>query len=372
MPGIYIHIPFCRQACYYCNFHFSTSLKNKKEFLAALKKEIELQKDYLQTKNISTVYLGGGTPSLLSKEEILEIFDSLSKYFFIGQDAEITLEANPDDLSKEKLSALAQTPVNRLSIGIQSFSAHDLKFLNRIHSAKDGIEAVKNAREAGFKNISIDLIYGIPTLTNEQWKKNIHTALALDVQHISCYALTVEEKTALYSYIKKKTVEAPDEERIVQQFEILMDEMEKNNFIHYEISNFCREGFYSKHNTSYWKGEKYLGLGPSAHSYDGKSRQWNVSSNAVYIQSIKKGIVPFEKELLTETQKLNEYILTSLRTMWGMDMREINGRWQFTNQHQKIIEKMIEENFLKKDDSLIFLTRKGKLFADKVTRELFV
>jgi oxygen-independent coproporphyrinogen-3 oxidase len=374
MSGIYIHIPFCRQACHYCDFHFSTSLKNKKDFLDALKKEIYLQKDYFQTKNISTVYFGGGTPSVLSGGEINRIVDELSNYFFIDKDAEITLEANPDDLSKEKLKELSRTPVNRLSIGIQSFRNEDLKFLNRIHDSSAAIRSVKDAQETGFKNITIDLIYGIQTLTNEQWKKNIQTAFSLDVPHVSCYSLTVEPRTALASFIQKGKMQNVDPKKSAEQFELLMNEMSKNDFIHYEISNFCKEDFYSKHNSSYWKGVHYLGLGPSAHSYDGHSRQWNGSSNSSYINSIQKNILPFEKEILTESQKYNEYLLTSLRTIWGTDLDVIRNRFplSYFSHLSTEMEKFLVQKLLKQVGEKIFLTAKGKLFSDKIASDLFV
>ena len=374
MAGIYIHIPFCRQACHYCDFHFSTSLKNKEYFLDALKKEIHLRKDYLETKNISTVYFGGGTPSILSKEEILGLFEELSKYFLVDPDAEITFEANPDDLSKEKLKELSQTPVNRLSIGIQSFFDEDLKFLNRIHTSREAIESVINAKDAGFENISIDLIYGIQTLTNKQWMKNLDKAFALDAGHISSYSLTVEPNTALHSYIQKGRVKNIDSKKSAEQFEILMDRMKKNKFIHYEISNFCKEGFYSKHNSNYWKGEKYLGLGPSAHSYDGKSRQWNVKSNSSYFSSLGKNSIPFEKEVLSEIQKYNEYILTSLRTIWGTDFNFIRDNFplKFLSHLEKEINVFLRNKMLSQTDEKIFLTPKGKLFADKIAGDLFI
>ena len=373
MSGIYIHIPFCRQACHYCDFHFSTSLRNKKEFLAGLKTEIALQKNYF-ADGVNTIYFGGGTPSVLSKDEIRDIFNELSKHFSIKADAEITLEANPEDLSREKLKELSQTPVNRLSIGIQSFSDWDLKFLNRIHSANDAIDSVVNAQAVGFKNISIDLIYGIQTLTNEQWKKNLDIAFKMNVPHISCYSLTVEPKTILDSFIRKGKIKNVDSEKSAEQFGVLMDEMQKNNFIQYEISNFCKDGFYSKHNSNYWKGVKYLGLGPAAHSYNGESRQWNVKSNAAYINSIQKNKIQFEVELLTDEQKYNEYILTSLRTIWGADIKSVEERFSSEiNSHFSSSSLMAQKNnFLKRVDGKLFLTTKGKLFADKIASDLFV
>jgi len=279
MSGIYIHIPFCRQACHYCDFHFSTSLKNKKPFLKALLKESELRRNYLGNEKIQTIYFGGGTPSLLTKDEILFIIDELHKYHEIEPAAEITLEANPDDLSIEKIKELKQTPVNRLSIGIQSFFDEDLKFMNRTHNAEEAVSSVKASQDEGFENITIDLIYGTPTLTNENWEQNLSRALSLNVPHVSCYELTVEPNTALHSFIKKGKIGPLDEQKTAMQFEMVMNRMKAENFIHYEISNFCKEGFYSRHNSNYWSRKKYLGLGPSAHSYNGTSRQWNIANN---------------------------------------------------------------------------------------------
>jgi len=373
MSGIYIHIPFCKQACHYCDFHFSTSLQNKNTFLLALKKEIELRKDYLIGNKISTIYFGGGTPSLLSLKEISDIFDSLTNYFSIDADAEITLEANPDDLTKEKIKELKRTPINRLSIGIQSFFDEDLKLMNRVHDSAEAKASVKFAQEAGFKNITIDLIYGIPTLTNENWKKNIATAFSLNVQHISAYCLTVEPKTAFADFVKKGKIKNVDEQKSAEHFEIMIAEMKINGFYQYEISNFCKEGFYSRHNSSYWKQEHYLGLGPSAHSFDGVSRQWNIANNNSYTQSLKKNEILFEKEILTKEQRYNEYILTSLRTMWGTDLDYIKN-----NLGNDLLNYCLEEaklyllsGNLKQMENKLYLTDKGKLFADKIASDLF-
>lgn len=373
MAGIYIHIPFCKQACHYCDFHFSTSLKSKPQFLKALAKEIFLQKEYLGSQKVNTVYLGGGTPSVLSKDELLGIFDELNTHFSIDKDAEITLEANPDDLSPEKLAGLSQTPVNRLSIGIQSFRDEDLGFLNRIHSSRDAIASVRNAQQAGFKNITIDLIYGIQTLTNEQWKENIAMAMELEVPHLSCYSLTVEPRTPLSNFIQKGKMKNIDPQKSAEQFEILMEEMKKHDLVHYEISNFGKEGFYSRHNSNYWKGEWYLGLGPSAHSFNGRSRQWNIKSNAAYINSLDKNVIAFEKEVLTEAQRYNEYILTSLRTIWGVDEKYIQETFSesFFSHFKKEVLPFIEKGLLFSDFGKIFLSDKGKLFADKISSDLF-
>ncbi len=374
MPGIYIHIPFCKQACNYCDFHFSTSLNNKDAFLNALKKEIEMQKNYLNGETISTIYFGGGTPSLLSETELMNIFETLNKYFIISKDAEITLEANPDDLSKEKIKQLNATPINRLSIGIQSFYDEDLKLMNRAHNSKEAISAVKEAQDKGFENITIDLIYGIPTLSNTNWKNNLATAFGLDVKHISAYCLTVEPKTVLAHQIKTGEIKNVDEQQSAEQFEIMLEAMNKNNFIQYEISNFCKEGFYSKHNSNYWLKENYLGLGPSAHSYNGHSRQWNVSNNTLYIQSIEKGELNFEKEELTTNQRFNEYVLTSLRTIWGMDLNYIERAFgkDYLTHSLKEAGKYLETKSVLHQENKLILSDKGKLFADKIASDLFI
>lgn len=341
--------------------------------MASIRKEIFLQKEYLGGSRISTVYFGGGTPSLLSKGQILDIFGALTEYFPIDKDAEVTLEANPDDLSKEKLKALAETPVNRLSIGIQSFREEDLKLMNRAHNSQQAVDCVINAQKAGFQNITIDLIYGLQTLANDQWRENIRKAMDLKVQHISCYSLTVEPRTALASFIKAGKVLPADTEKSAAQFEILMEEMRNNNFLHYEISNFCKEGFYSKHNSNYWKGEKYLGFGPSAHSFDGISRQWNVKSNSAYISAIQTEELPFEKEELTEAQRYNEYVLTTLRTIWGTDLAFLRQAFSenMLFHFLKEMKPFLDQKKLIRDKERVFLTDKGKLFADKIASDLF-
>jgi oxygen-independent coproporphyrinogen III oxidase len=369
MPGIYIHIPFCKQACHYCDFHFSTSLKNKEDFLLALKKEILLQKDYLSPAApsskpvIQSIYFGGGTPSLLSEKDILGIFDTLNLYFAIEKNAEITLEANPDDLTEEKIRELKNTPVNRLSIGIQSFSDTELKLLNRAHNSSEAVASVRYAQKAGFDNITIDLIYGIQTLTNEQWEKNLDTAFSLEVPHISAYCLTVEPKTALSAFIKKGKLKNVDEEK-----------SERNNFIQYEISNFCKVNYYSRHNSSYWKNEPYLGLGPSAHSYNGSSRQWNIANNNIYIKSLENNELTFEKEVLTKEIKHNEYILTSLRTTWGCDTAYVKKGFgeEYLRHLLKRAEPYISQNCLSENGGILTLTNSGKFIADRIASDLFI
>ncbi len=386
MAGIYIHIPFCKQACHYCDFHFSTSLKNKDSFLKALKKEIVLQKEYLSPSyrttlstlrgeggRINTIYFGGGTPSLLSQIELMDIFETLNKHFEISLDAEITLEGNPDDLTSKKIKELKGTPINRLSIGIQSFYDEDLKLMNRAHNSQEAISAVKGSQDKGFENITIDLIYGIPTLTNDKWKQNLRTAFDLEVKHISSYCLTVEPKTALAHLVKEGRIKNVDEQQSAEQFEMMLDEMRRNNFVQYEISNFCKDNFFSRHNSNYWLKENYLGLGPSAHSYNGYGRQWNISNNALYIQSLEKNKLNFEEETLTISQHYNEYVLTSLRTMWGTDLKYIEEYFgeNYLVYCNSEAEKHINCEEIKKERNKLFLTDKGKLFADKIASDLF-
>ncbi len=381
MAGIYIHIPFCKQACNYCDFHFSTSLKNKDSFLFALQKEIEMQRDYLslalskeeRSREVSTIYFGGGTPSLLNQSELMQIFDSLNKHFDIASNAEITLEANPDDLTKNKIKELKDIPINRFSIGIQSFYDEDLKLMNRAHNSQEAGYAVKCAQDGGFENISIDLIYGIPTLTNHKWRNNLQNAFLLNVKHISAYCLTVEPKTVLAHQVKTGQIKNVDEQQSAEQFEIMLEAMKKFNFVQYEISNFCKEGYYSKHNSNYWLKENYLGLGPSAHSYNGTSRQWNISNNALYISGIENKKLNFEIEELTLSQRYNEYILTSLRTMWGtsIDYIKLNFGDDFVRYCLQEAKKYFEAKDLINEENKLFLTDKGKLIADKIASDLF-
>jgi len=310
---------------------------------------------------------------LLSKNELNEIFDCLKSNFQINEDAEITLEANPDDLTEEKIKELKDTPVNRLSIGIQSFYDEDLKLMNRTHSAEESIKAVKFAQEYGFDNITIDLIYGIPGLTDHRWRNNLQIAFALNVNHISAYCLTVEPKTALAHQIKTGLVKNVDEQHGSEQFEIMLDAMHQNDFVQYEISNFCRNGAFSKHNSNYWKKENYLGLGPSAHSFNGATRQWNISNNALYIQSIEKGELNFEKEILSKDQRYNEYIMTSLRTIWGLDLNylEQNFGKEYLEYCLKEAEHYIKTENVLNEENKLYLSDKGKLIADKIASDLF-
>ena len=364
MAGIYIHIPFCRQACHYCNFHFATSLRYKNDFILALLKEIDLQKDYTGKENIETIYLGGGTPSLCTKEELKSIITALQTTFAIKKDAEITIETNPDDITEQGLTDWKEVGINRLSIGIQSFFEEDLLWMNRAHTAIQAVNCLQLAKRF-FNNISIDLIYGTPALTNEKWKQNVETAVSLSIPHLSCYALTVEPKTPLHKMINQNKSEDINPDKQSTQFLLLMQWLEDAEYEHYEISNFAKQGWRSLHNSSYWQRKKYLGLGPSAHSYNGISRQWNVSNNTTYITSINNGIMPFEKEVLTKNQQLNEYIMTSLRTMEGLDL-DITGRDLLEKSQQ-----FIDRGLIKLENDFLTLTKEGQLLADGIASELF-
>lgn len=380
MSGIYIHIPFCKQACHYCDFHFSTSLKYKDDFIKALLKEIELQAKYLKEDSssiketgVETIYFGGGTPSILGQEDIFRIFDQLAKHHNILPEAEITLEANPDDLNSNKLKLLKQTPVNRLSIGIQSFHEEDLKWMNRAHNATEGLNAIHRSRDMGFENLTIDLIYGFPGLSDEKWEENLKTAIGLAIPHISSYCMTVEPRTALADFIQKGKATPMDEEQAARHFEMLTYHLKNNDYEHYEISNFCKKEHYSRHNSNYWKGKKYLGLGPSAHSFNGSSRQWNVANNQSYITSLNRGHLTFEKEVLSITQKYNEYVLTTLRTMWGTSLDVINEVFgkDFMDHITKEAQIHIEKEWLISENNTFYLSEQGKLMADKIASDLF-
>ncbi len=378
MAGIYIHIPFCKQACHYCNFHFSTSLRYKNELLAALLKETALQQDYLSSEIVETIYFGGGTPSLLTISDLQSQLDKVGETFHVLNDAEITLEANPDDITEEKLTGWKEIGINRLSIGVQSFFEEDLAWMNRAHNAKQAIDNLQLAIKQ-FDNITIDLIYGHPLLTNEKWKQNADRVIALNIPHISCYALTVEPKTPLHKMILEKKREDVQQEKQAEQFLMLMQWLEDAGYEHYEISNFAKPGFRSRHNSSYWQGKKYLGLGPSAHSFDGKIRQWNIANNTIYIESLAKDKIPFEKEMLTPAQQLNEYIMTSLRTVEGLDLERVESS-EFGVQSPDPIatgfgvrtQKFIDAGKMILKENKLILTKEGKLFADGIAAELFV
>jgi len=373
MSGIYIHIPFCKQACHYCDFHFSTNLKKKDEMVLALAKEIQLRKNEFQDEIVETIYFGGGTPSILQVEDLRFLIDEVYRNYKVVENPEITVEANPDDLTENRIIELSKNKVNRLSIGIQSFFEDDLKMMNRAHNAEEAKKCLETATQY-FDNISIDLIYGIPEMSNEKWLQNIETALSFGVPHISSYALTVEPKTALHSFIQKGIIPQPDDEVAQEHFHILVDKLSENGFIHYELSNFGKENYFSKNNSSYWLGKKYIGIGPSAHSYDGKNRGWNVSNNSLYIKSIQENKLPIEIETLTKTDRYNEYIMTGLRTIWGVSLERIEQEFgktylDYLNQQAA---KFIEDHLLFVDDNILRTTKKGKFLSDGIASDLFL
>ena len=341
--------------------------------LAALLKETELQKDYLREEPVETIYFGGGTPSLLDVQELKLQLETISQVFNISAGAEITLEANPDDIDEEKLTGWKEIGINRLSIGVQSFFEEDLQWMNRAHNAKQAIDNLQLAIKQ-FDNITVDLIYGHPLLSNEKWQQNVEKLIELNIPHISCYALTVEPKTPLDKMIREKKKENVQQEKQAEQFLLLMEWLEAAGYEHYEVSNFAKAGFRSKHNSSYWSGKKYLGLGPSAHSFNEVSRQWNISNNNVYIESLSKNEIPFEKEILTESQKLNEYIMTSLRTIEGLDLGTVSSLQSAVSSHELLLksQRFIEQGKMIEENNFLKLTREGKLFADGIAAELFI
>lgn len=374
VAGLYLHIPFCKQACYYCDFHFSTNQSLRPSLVNAIVTEINLQRPYLGTEVLETIYLGGGTPSILSNGELQLLFETIRQQFVIAEGAEITVEVNPDDITAEKLDVLQSLGVNRLSMGIQSFSDTVLRFFNRAHQAGEAIMAFRKAREAGFQNISVDLIYGVPDQPVAQWEESVDQLLDLNPEHISAYALTIEENTVFGRWQKKNTLHALDEGLVADQFELLMDRLSVAGYDHYEISNFAKPGFLSRHNSNYWRQKWYLGVGPSAHSFNGTSRQFNIRNNALYIKSLEKGVVPFEQETLTWQDKVNEYIMTSLRTSWGCDLSylEQNLNYRFQSEQLRYLEQLATDGYLDYSKTKVTLLRKGKLLADKIAGDLFV
>ena len=385
MAGIYIHIPFCKKACHYCNFHFSTSLRQKCDFLNALHTEIGLvagisalpaiaSPPYLGNQTVETIYFGGGTPSLLNQEELTLILEKLGSSFTVSPDAEITLEANPDDICAEKLREWKKAGINRLSIGVQSFYDSELQWMNRAHNADQSILALEAARQEGFNNITIDLIYGTPGLTDGQWQETVKKAIDLGIPHLSCYALTVEPSTALHHMIARHQSARVDPEKQAAQFTQLMGLLEKAGYDHYEISNFARPGMRSRHNSGYWQGKHYAGLGPSAHSFNGVSRQWNIANNALYISSLQNNELPAETETLTRTQQLNEYIMTALRTSEGLDLLHVDTAFgpAAVKHIDAISHKYRRSGKIQARQAILQLTGEGKLFADGIAADLFM
>jgi len=374
MSGIYLHIPFCKQACHYCDFHFSTSLKKKEALVAMMAREIALRNTWMGDQTvIETIYFGGGTPSLLTIPELLFLIETIYQHFKVVEHPEITLEANPDDLTPDYLHALAQTPVNRLSIGVQSFFEEDLRLMNRAHNAQEALASLQLASTL-FDNITLDLIYGIPGLTNEKWLANIQTALDLGVPHISSYALTVEPKTALHSFVQKGIIPNPDDGQAQEQFLLLMDQLEAAGFMHYELSNFGKEGYFSKNNSAYWLGKSYVGIGPAAHSFNGTQRGWNISNNTKYIQALEAHELPLELETLSLTDRYNEYVMTGLRTIWGVDLNRLETEFgsRFKTYFIQQAEVHLEDHLLFIDGDIVRTTRKGKFLSDGIASDLFL
>jgi oxygen-independent coproporphyrinogen-3 oxidase len=374
MAGIYIHIPYCKQACNYCNFHFSTQTGTGEKMVQAMMNEIELQKNYFPENTLlDSIYLGGGTPSFVPLNSIIKLLQTVFNHFKIKNNVEITLEANPDDLSTAYLHELKKyTPINRLSIGIQSFVEEDLAFMHRVHTAAQAKQVIMDAQKAGF-SVTCDLIYGTPTLSNENWKKNIETLIELGVQHFSCYALTVEEKTVLHHQIHHKKIPEIDEEKIATQFTILQDTIAQHGYEQYEISNFCKNGHYAVHNTNYWKNKSYLGIGPSAHSYNGKDRFWNINNNNLYIKQLLQNQLAQSCEHLNDIDHYNEYVMTNLRTIWGVDSRFIEKKYgsELRKHFEFEIKPFIDNNWVELKNNIYTLTNKGKLFCDLITEQTF-
>lgn len=371
---LYIHIPFCKKICYYCDFYFSLNLSNKADYISALCKEIALKRDYLASNKLQTIYFGGGTPSVLTKDEIHHIFDTITRFFDISELQECTLEANPDDLTIEYLNDLRQTPINRLSIGIQSFRDDDLLLMNRRHTSDEAFSCVKNAKDAGFQNITIDLMYGLPNQTQEKWLKNIEAALLLDVHHISAYHLTIEENTAFNKFLKNNILAIPPEEESIVLYNSLVEILRKRGFLHYEISNFAKPGYEAIHNSNYWKQKHYIGVGSSAHSFNGSQRQWNVSNNLKYIAAITRNDIFCEVEELSITNRFNEFLLTSLRTMWGVDIARLKNT--FPVEYYTIFERKmsyyLDQSLAVRTESAFILTEEGFFVSDAILADLFI
>ena len=374
MAGIYLHIPYCKQKCTYCNFHFSTNIKNVNEMINAMLIEIENKKDYLFNQEIETIYFGGGTPSFIQTSHINSLIKKIFSLYQVKADAEITLELNPDDISENKLKELKSTGINRLSIGVQSFHDEDLKFMNRSHDGNMARKSIAIAKKLGFKNITIDLIYGLPNLSNKKWKQNLNAIKQLKINHFSAYALTVEPKTKLDYLIKNKQLDPISDEKIEEHFKILQERSERIGFVQYEISNFCKDKVISKHNSSYWKKKKYIGIGPSAHSFNGNSRQWNIKSNSKYVLKLKSQQEYYEIEKLSENEKYNEYVLTTLRTMWGINQKYLTKNYnkKINLKFTSLIKKWIESGDVIKENENFKLSKKGMLMADGIASDLFV
>ena len=372
MTGLYLHIPFCKQSCHYCNFHFSTSQNNRDEVLTAINKEIN-QKALGFNDKISTIYFGGGTPTILTEKELNTIIENILKKFDVENNIEITVEANPDDLTKSKLSALSNSVVNRLSIGVQSFIDKELKSMNRAHDSKKAIKSIEMARKY-FENISIDILYGLPESSLESCNYNLDFIQKFDLNHISAYALTIEPKTALQTFLKKSIIEMPDEQLVYDQFKLINERLTNGGFINYEVCSFAKKDFFSQNNSAYWLRKKYIGIGPSAHSFDGNFRSWNISNNKKYIDHINQGLSYFKKEKLTRIDHYNEYIMTGLRTIWGISTEYIESNFNanFKNYFLEKIQKHIVQKNVKIKDNVYLTTNSGRFLADGIASDLFL
>ena len=372
MAGIYIHIPFCKRRCIYCDFFSTTQSEKKSAYVRAVCRELEMRKDYLEGEDIETIYLGGGTPSQLLREELQEIFDYIYKVYPVREDAEITLEANPDDLTPEYVAMLRQLPINRISMGIQTFQEETLKLLHRRHTATQAIEAFRRCREAGFQNISIDLMYGLPGETLETWKEDLQQAIGLRPEHISAYHLIYEEDTVLWKLREQHQVEEADEDLSVSLFSTLIEQLSEAGYQHYEISNFCLPGLHSRHNSSYWTGKKYLGCGPSAHSFNGVSRQWNVASLDDYLKGVEGGQLDYEVEELDLYTRYNDFVLTSIRTCWGMPLSTLRSDFgeELYRYCLRMAKPHLDQGVLEKCEDVLKLTRKGIFVSDGIMSDL--
>jgi len=377
MAGIYIHIPFCKKKCSYCDFHFSTNFKHKSELLAALQKEIVLQKDHFKTETINTIYFGGGTPSVLTEKELNLLLEAVYSNYKVNEKVELTIECNPDDITFKKINEYKKSGVNRLSIGIQSFFDDDLQFFNRAHNANEAEQSILKTQDAGIDNITIDLIYNSPLLTLKKWEQNLDKFISLNVPHLSAYTLTVEPKTVLHHLVKTKQTTLPTDEQAIEQFKLLIDKTKQAGLIHYEVSNFGKEGYFSQHNSNYWKGENYLGIGPSAHSFMNNNtshkRSWNIANNTKYIDAINQNRPYFEEELIDETTAFNEYILTRLRTIWGLELGFIKDTFnpELLNHFEKELEAYKNSELIAISKNKVTLTTKGIFMVDKITADLF-
>lgn len=374
MNGIYIHIPFCKKVCYYCDFHFTVSLKWKDRLIDSLIREIEIRKDYLDVNTIDTIYFGGGTPSILTQNEIDRILNQINRYFTISQHAEITLEANPDDLTPSYLKKLERLGFNRLSIGVQSFIDADLKWMNRRHNANQAENCIRMSQDAGFTNLNLDLIYGLPGLSMDGWKQNLEKFISLDIPHLSAYHLTIEPKTVFGHFKKKGLLREINEQDSIGHYNILLEKMKQEGYEHYEISNFCKNNKYSQHNTLYWKQGKYIGFGPSAHSFNGHSRQWNISVNNAYCDAIDSGKNYFETEQLSTAERFNDYLLTGLRTTWGIDKSIIAGYFGelMLIYFEKELKKFYGSGFIIENGTNVSLTDAGMFVSNKIISDLFI